>query len=217
MQSEQINDLAASLVKAQGEIEGAAKNSTNPHFRSKYADLGAVWDACREPLTKNGLAVIQQPRAFEGEMRLVTRIIHSSGQWLEDDGCPLILGKNDMQGLGSAWTYARRYGLMAAVGIAPEDDDGNAAVGDGNGQKVKGGGRKAAPQNGDAEEKAKAFLTERLTDLAKCTSVNDIDDLGAEHEGWFKALKKYPEHWKTWTDAEQAARKRVAPNEEQAA
>lgn len=126
--SEQINEIAGALAKAQGEIEGAVKGSVNPHFRSKYADLGAVWDACREALTKNGIAVIQPVVRTEGGPTVtITRLVHSSGQWMEDGGIPLILSKEDMQGLGSALTYSRRYGLMAMVGIAPEDDDGNAA------------------------------------------------------------------------------------------
>jgi hypothetical protein len=127
--SEQINEIAGALAKAQGAIEGAVKGSVNPHFRSKYADLGAVWDACREHLTKNGISVIQPvTRHIESNTHVtVTRLMHSSGQWIEDGGIPLLLSKDDMQGLGSALTYSRRYGLMAMVGIAPEDDDGNAA------------------------------------------------------------------------------------------
>lgn len=126
--SDQINEIAAALAKAQGAIEGAVKGSVNPHFRSKYADLGAVWDACREHLTKQGIAVLQPVGRDEmGQRCTFTRLTHASGQWMEDDGIPLLLSKDDMQGLGSALTYSRRYGLMAMVGIAPEDDDGNAA------------------------------------------------------------------------------------------
>lgn len=133
--SETINEIAAALAKAQGAIEGAVKGKENPHFRSKYADLGAVWDACREQLAKNAIGVVQSVThtavdAPEGALRsfMLTRLVHGSGQWIEDGGVPLLLSKNDMQGLGSALTYSRRYGLMAMVGIAPEDDDGNAAV-----------------------------------------------------------------------------------------
>jgi hypothetical protein len=125
--SAEIKDIATALAKAQGAIEGAVKGSTNPHFRSKYADLGAVWEACREHLTKNGIAVVQAIASGETRAVMVTRLVHSSGQWIEDGGIPLIASKDDMQGLGSALTYARRYGLMGMVGIAPEDDDGNAA------------------------------------------------------------------------------------------
>lgn len=138
--SESINEIAAALAKAQGAIEGAVKGKENPHFRSKYADLGAVWDACREHLSKNGIAVVQPINVVESPDRtaavqvVLTRLVHGSGQWIEDGGTPLLLSKQDMQGLGSAITYARRYGLMSMVGIAPEDDDGNAAVQKSNGQ-----------------------------------------------------------------------------------
>lgn len=126
--SEQINDLAAALVKAQAQIKPAVKDSTNPHFRSKYADLGAVWDACRAALTANGLSVVQMPTdAGEGRVGLTSMLMHTSGQWMRDTfSAPL--QQNNAQGVGSALTYLRRYGLSALVGIvADEDDDGNAA------------------------------------------------------------------------------------------
>jgi len=128
--SENIADLATALSKAQAEIEGAVKDKANPAFRSRYADLGNVWDAIRIPLTKNGLSVVQMPSMQEGngEPLLITRLMHSSGQWLEGS-YPLRPSKADPQGYGSAITYARRYALMAVLGVAPEDDDGNAASG----------------------------------------------------------------------------------------
>ena len=125
--SEQINELAAALAKAQGEVEGAAKTSANPHFKSKYADLAACWDACRGPLSRNGLAIVQMPSHEEGVATVTTILTHSSGQWIRSE-VSVKPAKPDAQGLGSAITYLRRYALMAVVGIAPEDDDGNAAV-----------------------------------------------------------------------------------------
>jgi hypothetical protein len=125
--SEQINELATALAKAQAKIEGATKDKTNPHFRSSYADLASVWDACRSALTSNGLSVSQTAGASEdGRVRVTTILMHSSGQWLCDD---LVMKpvKDDPQGVGSCITYARRYALAAIVGVAPEDDDGNAA------------------------------------------------------------------------------------------
>ena len=134
--SECITDLAAALVKAQGAIKGAKKDSTNPHFRNSYADLESVWDACREPLTKNGLSVTQMPHTVTDEQGRVhlyvrTMLLHSSGQFIADT-CEIPLSKLDAQGVGSAITYGRRYGLSAMVGVAPADDDGEAAVGRGN-------------------------------------------------------------------------------------
>lgn len=127
--SESINELATALAKAQGEIKGALKDQANPFFKSKYADLSSVVEAIREPLSKNGLSYVQltEPSDKE-EVRVQTIILHSSGQWIGST-LALPVSKSDAQGFGSALTYARRYGLSAAVGVAPEDDDGNAAVG----------------------------------------------------------------------------------------
>lgn len=126
--SEQINELAVALAKAQGAIEGAAKGKENPHFRSKYADLSSVWEACRAALACNGLSVVQMTDTSDKDEVIVdTRILHASGQWIEGR-LVLPVSKTDAQGYGSALTYARRYGLAAAVGVAPEDDDGNLAA-----------------------------------------------------------------------------------------
>lgn len=119
--------IAAALAKAQTEMGKALKDSKNPHFNSKYADLGSVMDACLPALNKHGIAVIQPFVSGDFGHMVKTVLIHESGETLEC-AVPLIFGKNDMQGLGSAMTYARRYGLMAMAGIAPEDDDGNAAA-----------------------------------------------------------------------------------------
>lgn len=125
--SEQINELSAALAKAQGEIKGALKDSSNPFFKSTYADLGSVWDACRGPLSKNGLAIIQVPDFTEaGNMVLYTMLTHSSGQYIQSSYL-IIPVKNDPQGMGSAISYARRYSLAAMVGIYQVDDDGNVA------------------------------------------------------------------------------------------
>lgn len=127
--SEQINELATALAKAQGEITGALKESKNPFFKSSYADLASCWDACRGPLSKNGLAVIQVPQinATHGFL-LLTRLMHASGQWMESE-LPVHPKDDSPQSMGSALTYARRYALTAMVGIAQIDDDGNAASG----------------------------------------------------------------------------------------
>lgn len=124
--SEQINEIAAALSKAQAVIAGAVKDKTNPHFKSDYADLSSVWDACRKPLTDNGLSVAQTAATEEGRVGVTTILMHSSGQWISDT---LVMKptKDDPQGVGSCITYARRYALAAMVGVAPEDDDGNAA------------------------------------------------------------------------------------------
>lgn len=121
--------LAEALSKAQAEMENARKDSANPFFKSKYADLASVWEACRGPLGKYGLAVCQMPETGDQSGIIVTTVLmHSSGEWLASQ-LRMVPMKDDPQGIGSAITYARRYALAAAVGIAPEDDDGNSASG----------------------------------------------------------------------------------------
>jgi hypothetical protein len=130
--SETINELTAALALAQSEIKGASKDSTNPHFNSRYADLASVREAMIGPFTKHGLSVVQSPRLALDEAGTVveveTRVFHKSGQWMADTlGVPI--SKVDAQGVGSAITYGRRYALAAFAGVAPEDDDAEGAVG----------------------------------------------------------------------------------------
>jgi hypothetical protein len=118
------------LSKAQAAIQGAHKDTANPFFKSKYADLGACWDACRKPLADNGLSIIQIPRteSFGATVIVKTILAHSSGQYVEGELTVQNQNKsNPSQGIGSCITYLRRYALCAFVGIAPEDDDGNGA------------------------------------------------------------------------------------------
>ena len=126
--SESIALLAGALAKAQLQIEPASKNATNPHFRSHYADLASIWDACRGPLNTNGLSIVQFPCDGEvGRIGLCTMIVHSSGEWMSETITVKAL-KEDPQFLGGVLTYLRRYSLAAVVGVtATEDDDGNAA------------------------------------------------------------------------------------------
>lgn len=134
--SDAINEIAAALAKAQGEMGGAVKDSANPFFKSKYADLSSVWDACRGPLTKNGLAIIQSPSAEGLRVSVDTLLTHVSGQWMR--GTVSVNAKEDSpQAVGSAITYLRRYALQSFAGVAPEDDDGEAAQGRGNGKTAR--------------------------------------------------------------------------------
>jgi hypothetical protein len=128
MKSETIGALAAALAKAQSQISGAVKDSANPFFRSKYADLEAVWEACRKPLTDNGLAVVQTSRYTPDGLMLVTTLLHSSGEWITGE-MPVLVKDASPQAQGSGLTYARRYALAAIVGIYQTDDDGEAAQG----------------------------------------------------------------------------------------
>ena len=125
--SDDLTEIAPALVAAQGEFEAVEKSANNPFFKSKYADLPSIVKAATPILHKNGLAVTSFVGFEDGQDVLTTRIIHSSGQWMEDT-MRLFLVKHDPQGQGSALTYARRYSYSAVLGIVTEvDDDGNAA------------------------------------------------------------------------------------------
>ena len=143
--SENINEISSALAKAQGQIENAIKDSSNPFFKSKYADLTSVWAACRRQLSENGLSVIQSPEESSHGISVVTMLCHSSGQWIRSKySMPCDSSKLTPQVIGSAITYARRYALSAMVGIAPHDDD------DGN---------EASNKPANNAEKPKPFLT----------------------------------------------------------
>jgi hypothetical protein len=119
--------ICAALVKAQKGFGPALKSSQNPHFKSRYADLSACVEAVVEALNNNGIALTQHTHHAEGGVCVETILIHESGEELSFGKLFVPSSKNDAQGYGSALTYARRYSLMAACGLAPEDDDGNAA------------------------------------------------------------------------------------------
>jgi hypothetical protein len=124
--SEQLNELYTALALAQGEIEAAAKDGKNPHFKSTYATLESVIEAVRGPLSKNGLSLMQMPDVTEHGVVLVNRLGHKSGQWLESS-YPVNPVQNTPQAMGSALTYARRYCIQSFVLVPSSDDDGNEA------------------------------------------------------------------------------------------
>lgn len=127
--SEQINEIGAALAKAQRVMKGAKKDSANPFFKSKYADLASVAGACLDQLNDNGIAVVQSPSSLDdGRVSVETMLVHASGQWMAET----LTGKpkdDGPQALGSVITYLRRYALAAFAGVAPEDDDAEAAEG----------------------------------------------------------------------------------------
>jgi hypothetical protein len=155
-----MKGIATALAKAQANMGKALKQASNPHFRSKYADLGNVMDACLPALNEAGIALIQPTGEDEHGRFVETILIH--GESGESLTCrvPLIVSKNDMQGYGSAVTYARRYGLMAMAGIAPEDDDGNAAA-------------KAPPKQERAPAPMTEFELQTINDLIEQTKTDE--------------------------------------------
>ena len=122
-----MKNIATALVKAQRGFAPALKTSTNPHFRSKYVDLAGCVEAVVDSLNAAGIALIQRTSEDATGVTVETVFIHESGEMMECGKLHVPAAKQDPQGYGSALTYARRYSLMAACGIAPEDDDGNAA------------------------------------------------------------------------------------------
>ena len=122
-----MKNIASALVKAQRGFAPALKTSTNPHFRSKYVDLAGCVEAVVDSLNAAGIALIQRTSEDSTGVTVETVFVHESGEMLNCGKLHVPAAKQDPQGYGSALTYARRYSLMAACGIAPEDDDGNAA------------------------------------------------------------------------------------------
>ena len=123
-----VNKLAPAFIKAKKAFGPALKDKTNPAFRSKYADLGACIDAVEDALLENGIAFVQETFEDSTGVTVETVFLHESGEAMRCGKLHVPAAKQDPQGYGSALTYARRYSLMAACGIAPEDDDGNAAT-----------------------------------------------------------------------------------------
>lgn len=161
-----IKNLAKALVKATAQIEGATKDSTNPHFRNKYADLASVTDAIKKPLNDHGLTYSQIIHRLEGGVGVETLIIHESGETMSNGIAFVPAPKNDPHGYGSALTYARRYSLSACFGVIQEDDDANGATnlrttGDINKVQSK---KESAPKFAKADE-LQPFTAEKYAKL----------------------------------------------------
>lgn len=167
-QSQELGALAAALCKAQAVMEGAKQDSSNPFFKSKYADLASVWAACKAPLAANGLSVVQTVENGGDKAYLVTTLLHSSGQWMKSF-MPILMKNHDAQGLGSAITYCRRYALAAIVGVCPTDDDGEGAVG------------RAAPARVTTISKTQIETIEKLIDTRKDILERLLDWAGIDH------------------------------------
>lgn len=152
------------LVAAQKNFESAAKTSNNPHFRSKYAALDVCVDAVKEALNNEGIFLLQKTHDCTDGVMVETIFIHESGDQLSGGVLHVPASKHDAQGYGSALTYARRYSLLAACGIAPEDDDGNAAT-----KAPPKAAPKALRQPSDHEIEAKRFEVSQAFEAATTT------------------------------------------------
>ncbi|SRR5258706_3753004 len=177
-QSEIINELAAALSKAQGEMQAAIKDKVNPFFKSSYADLGSVWDAARPVLSKYGLCIMQttEMNADESKIIMVTTLAHTSGQWMKSF-LPLNPAKNDSQGIGAAITYLRRYSLSAIVGVVcDEDDDGETAVGRGKSQQPQQNNNQTPPPPSQLKEQTPVERIGKTEIIALTTLIQNLDE-----------------------------------------
>jgi hypothetical protein len=170
--SEQVNELATALCKAQGDMGGAVKDSSNPFFKSSYADLTSVIKAIKQPFSDNGLSYTQFPVSNEHGVGVSTRLMHTSGQWLEME-YTLPTVKKDPQASGSAITYARRYALQSIAGIPTADDDAESAM-------IRNNQSKNAVVSGDQAKEIKVLIEEHGVDVKvflkhfKATSVDEM-------------------------------------------
>ncbi|KKL52223.1 hypothetical protein LCGC14_2287630 [marine sediment metagenome] len=196
--SKEIGELVKALAKVQGSIKPAKRESTNPFFKAKYADLTSVWDSCRKELSQNNLVIIQTTKGNDGKVTVLTTLAHESGQWIRGE-ISLRPVKTDPQGYGSALTYARRYSLAAMVGIATgEDDDAEDATRGKRKEKVKTTYLGNKVKLGDEQEK-KAKAIDNIGE----TEVKDEPRLLSEEEAQKeqnKALGQKQEHDKEWQD-----------------
>jgi len=178
MQSMEINELATALAKVQAVLRGAKKDGENKHLRNRYASLESVWDACREPLTSNGLSVVQGFGRDELGSYMETTLLHSSGQWVSsqmpwDPPSSTSKGLKPAQELGSLLTYLRRYALSALVGICPVDDDGEAGRGHRPSRQQPQDPGRLAPQDWRPDEDA-AVLQKRADEIIKAIPAGDV-------------------------------------------
>lgn len=171
--SPQLNELMGALSKAQGKIQAASKDKSNPFFKSKYADLSSIWDACRSALAENGLSVIQIPQSNSGAVFLVSILGHSSGQWIKGE-IEIPISKKDPQTIGSAITYFRRYMLSALVGVAPNDDD--------DGEKAQSGYRNNGVYN---KAPIPALIPQKLSSKQVEEFKFILDECDEKYQAWF--------------------------------
>ena len=173
--SETIGKITKALAAAQAEIKGAIKESDNTFFKSRYADLSSVWDACRDVLPKNGLAIFQTGDGSTAEtVSVCTMISHESGEWVRGS-VTMKLSKCDPQGAGSALTYGRRYGLAAMVGVCPEDDDG--AIASNTTKPLSKAQERPGFANGRPVEELDKEIAQREAQATPQSDLGDFEDV----------------------------------------
>ena len=176
LKSESIAALAKAIALSQLHVENALKSSTNPHFKSKYADLAEILNTVRPVFSANGIAIVQTPTFESGVASVETMLCHESGEFISSV-CSSPVSKQDAQGIGSAITYLRRYSLAAMCGIAQEDDDGQNAV--------------AQPQQRQAQPERKLSSTERemgVKDMRAAVDENALKQVWADYHAMAKNI-----------------------------
>lgn len=207
--SDTIGILAKALAKAQGAIKPAVKGAENPFFKSSYADLPAIYKACREHLSANDIAVAQSTGFDTDGVFLETILAHSSGEWI----CgiyPIRPVKPDPQSMGSAITYARRYSLAAMVGVVAEneDDDGNAASTPAtNGQRAAIHNSPTMHQDEDVIEGVKNWCAEQKVFLSHCATVAEVTEWEEMRADALSRLKR--KAMPAWSDLMKAKEARI--------
>ena len=184
MENELKSNFAKSFIKAQAEMVNASKDSTNPHFKSKYADLTSVRDACVPFLNKYGIAVLQPVIQLENKQYIKTILLHETGESME---CltEIMHAQNTAQAHGSGITYARRYGLQSLVCIGAEDDDG---------AKASENPKQELKNDEDVRTGAENWFKKFKEDAENCESLNELDELYKKNENALNKLsKKYPD------------------------
>lgn len=201
MNSDSLNEFAAALAKAQGDMRNATLNKVNPHFKSKYADLSEIRNAVTPALSKHGLAAVQMLRRSDGVLEVVTRLVHASGQWMESV-FPIPQDVSKPQAMGSAITYGRRYTLAAICNIsADEDDDAEAAQENG----------KAAPAPVAKAYDRNPIVRQAYDDLTKgirmCRDTGTMEDLVLYWKNNQPKIKALPADWLATLEEEKEAAK----------
>ena len=189
MENELKSNFAKSFIKAQAEMVNASKDSTNPHFKSKYADLTSVRDACVPFLNKHGIAVLQPVIQLENKQYIKTILLHETGESME---CltEIMHAQNTAQAHGSGITYARRYGLQSLVCIGAEDDDGAKASENLKQELIY----LPLKNDEDVRKGAENWFKKFKEDAENCESLNELDELYKKNENALKKLsKKYPD------------------------
>jgi ERF superfamily len=214
-------NVYAALAAAQSEMDAAVKGSVNPAFKSKYADLADVVQACRAALNKHGMAFFHQMVSDGGQLSMSTVLAHGASDTMISCDVPLIVSKNDMQGMKSATTYAKRIGLESLTGIAPEDDDGNAAAkappkdADPSSTGLRDAWRDAVedglPENATPRQKAEAYAKAIAADF----DVKKVDTLAGRWKRHAKIIdslqERFPDLHEMLVDAYENQMMAIAP------